>query len=354
MNTNPGIWSSGKRAVVAGILAIVLLLFTAGKIGVTWDEPAYMAASESYNGWINRLVFGPHGVLNQSVIDSAWSVNNEHPPLDKELSGVVWALARNVLDDLLARRLGNILLLGLTIAFLYHLVSDELGDIAAIGTVAALLIMPRFFFHAHLAALDVPAACMIVIVTYVFWRTKESARNRYTILLGIVWGLAISTKINAVFVLPTLFLWALIFRCKFYLLVRLALAALIGVPFFIGWWPWLYYDTVNRIKEYLAFQTVTHLKIAQYYLQKVLMPPPWHFPFVMTWAVVPLGTTVLYAVGILRGILRRRDRAFCFMLLFNALVPMLVLATGKTMVYDNERLLMPSFPFLAALAGAGF
>jgi 4-amino-4-deoxy-L-arabinose transferase-like glycosyltransferase len=354
MNIQPWNWSSGRRAVIVGVLTVVLLLATAGNIGLTWDEPAYIAASESYTGWINRLVFGPHGVLNQTVVDSAWEVNHEHPPLDKEISGVVWALARNILDDLLARRLGNILLVGLTVAFLYHMVSDELGEMAAVGAVAAWLTMPRFFFHAHLAALDVPAACMIVLVTYVFWRTKESARFRYTLLLGAVWGLALSTKINAAFILPTLFLWALIFRRKFYIFVRLILAAVIGLPFFIGLWPWLYYDTVNRITEYIEFQTVSHWEIAQYYLHKVLMPPPWHFPFVMAWAVVPLGTTVLYCTGILRGFFRRRARAFCFLLLFNALVPIVLLAAGKSMVYDDERLFMPAFPFLAALAGIGF
>jgi hypothetical protein len=83
------------------------------------------------------------------------------------------------------------------------------------------------------------------------------------------------------------------------------------------------------------------------------MPPPWHFPFVMAWAVVPLGTTVLYAAGVLRLFFRRRDRAFLNLLLFNALVPMLVLAAGQSMVYDDERLIMAAFPFLAALAGAG-
>ena len=354
MNSKPGLWTSGKRAIIVGVLTTILLILTSGNIGLTWDEPAYIAASESYSGWFQRLVFGPHGVLNQSVIDASWTANSEHPPLDKAVSGVVWGLTKNLFDDLLAHRLANMLLFGLMAAFLYHMVSDELGEVAAIGTVAALLTMPRLFFHAHLAALDVPAACMIVIVTYVFWRTKESARWRYTILLGAVWGLAISTKINAAFVLPTLFLWALIFRRKFYILLRLTVAAVIGLPVFLGLWPWLYYDTVERIKEYLAFQTVSHWEIAQYYLHKIFMPPPWHFPFIMTWAVVPLGTSIVAGTGILRGCIRRRDRAFCFMLLFNTLVPLLLMAAGQTKVYDNERLFMPAFPFLAALAGAGF
>jgi 4-amino-4-deoxy-L-arabinose transferase-like glycosyltransferase len=353
MHVHSGIWSSGRRAAVVGVLTVILLLITVGKIGVTWDEPAYMAAAESYNGWFGRLLFGPHGVLHRSVVDSAWDPNHEHPPVDKMISGLAWTLSRNVFDDLVARRMGNILLLGLTVALLYHMIADELGEVAAFGTAAALLAMPRFFFHAHLAALDVPAACMIVIVTYVFWRTKESARLRYTILLGVVAGFAVATKINAAFVLPTLFLWVLLFRRRLYLLIRLGVAALLVLPVFVGVWPWLYYDTVNRIREYIEFQTVSHWEIAQYYLHQVLMPPPWHFPFVMAWAVVPLGTTVLYLAGILRVFFRRRDRAFLCLMLFNTLVPILLLAARQSMVYDNERLFMASFPFLAGLAGAG-
>ncbi|HEY5119581.1 MAG TPA: glycosyltransferase family 39 protein, partial [Anaerolineales bacterium] len=292
--------------------------------------------------------------LNQSVVDSAWSVGNEHPPLDKMVSGWVWVAARNVVDDLLAHRLANILLVSLTVALLFHMMALELGQIAGWATAAALLTMPRFFFHAHLAALDVPAACMIVIVAYVFWLTKESARFRHTLLLGIVSGLAIATKVNAVFILPTLFLWALIFRRKSYILIRLVLAGLIGVLLFVGIWPWLYYDTVNRLREYISFFTVSHERIAQYFLGRTVIPPPWNFPFVMTWAVIPLGTTILYFLGILRSFFRHRDRAFCAMLALNALIPLIILATGKSLAYDDDRLFMAAFPFLAALAGAGF
>jgi len=351
MEMNPGIWSSGKRALLVGVVAAVVLILTAGNIGLTWDEPTYIAASESYTGWFNRLVFGPHGVLNQRVIDPAWSVNIEHPPFDKELSGAVWALARNIFDDLLAHRLGNILLVSLTIAFLYHMVSDELGGVAGIAAAAALLAMPRFFFHAHLAALDVPAACMIVIVTYVFWRTKESARFRYTLLLGFVWGLAVATRVNALLVMPTLLLWMLLFRRKWYLLLRLVGASAAALPVFFLLWPWLYYDTVNRMKEFL--KVVVSWPIPQYYLHENLMHLPWHFPFVMIAAVIPLGILLLCLLGILRALLRRRDRAFGFLLILSALVPLLVVVSGQTKIYDNDRMLMPAFPFLAALAGAG-
>jgi len=351
---NPSLGSFGKWAVIVGVVTAVLLLFTAGSIGLTNDEPTDMVASESYNGWFHRLIFGPHGVLNQGVVDPAWSANKEQPPVDKMVSGWVWEAAHYVVDDLLARRLANILLVSLTVALLFHMMALELGQIAGWAAAAALLTMPRFFFHAHLAALDVPAACLIVIVTYVFWRTKESARLRHTLVLGIVSGLALGTRVNTVFILPTLFLWALIFRRKSYLLIRLILSALIGGMVFVGLWPWLYYDTANRIREYITFFTASNLGIAQYFLGRTQAPPPWNYPLVMLWAVIPLGTTILYFLGILRSFLRRRDRAFGAMLLINALVPLLFLAAGKILGYDDDRLFLPAFPFLAALAGVGF
>jgi hypothetical protein len=41
-------------------------------------------------------------------------------------------------------------------------------------------------------------------------------------------------------------------------------------------------------------------------------------------------------------------------LFLSALTPILAISTGKSMVYDNERLIMVSFPFLDGLAGIGF
>jgi 4-amino-4-deoxy-L-arabinose transferase-like glycosyltransferase len=352
MAINLSLITSGKRAIVVGILTALILTLTSSAIGVTWDEPTYFAAAESYNGWFHRLVFGPHGVLHPSVIDQAWNINIEHPPMDKILSGLVWGLTRNLFGDLLAHRMGNILLFSLMAAFLYHMVSDELGGAAAIASVGALLAMPRFFFHAHLAALDVPAASMIMIVTYIFWRTKESARLRYTLGLGIVCGLAAATRINTLLVMPTLFLWAILFRRKWYLFLRMILSMLIAAPVFFLAWPWLYYDTIDRVKEFL--KAPVSLPIPQYYLGQNYLELPWHFAFVMAAAVIPLGILILCLLGIIRAVVRRRDRAFSCLMILGALLSLLVVASGQTKIYDNDLMLMPVFPFLAVLAGGGF
>lgn len=344
---------SWKAALLLGLLAALLLLATCRDIGLTWDEADYMVASESYVAWIQQLLSHPREALREASIAQHWEESREHPPLDKLISGVVWLLARHALDDFAAHRLGNMLLAGLLIAFLFRLVALEFGFWAGLLSALTLLGMPRFFFHAHLANLDVPVTAMMVIVSYVFWRTREDPRFRSTLLLGIAWGLAISTKLNALFHMPALAIWALLFCRRGALFLRLLLASAIGLALFVLLWPWQYVHTLEHLREYVAFM-VEHIEIQQYYLGQVHMPPPWHFPFVMLIAVVPAATMLLSLAGGVRSLVERRKRAFGGLLALGALVPLAVLASGRTMVYDNERLFMPTFPFVAALAGIGF
>jgi 4-amino-4-deoxy-L-arabinose transferase-like glycosyltransferase len=346
--------SSNKTAAAIGVITVIVLLLTAGGIGVTWDEPVYIASSNSYLSWYQQLVTDPAGALKPAAITKAWEVAHEHPPLVRIYSGLIWSAARHVTDDLTAHRLGNILLAGVMAALLYKLVAEETNRWAGIASVVALFAMPRFFFHAHLIELDMPVAAMSVILAYIFWRTKESARVRPGLLLGVAWGMALSVKDTAIFILPTILLWTLMFRRKDYLVFRIVIAGAVAFPVFWVLWPWLYYDTAGRLIEYLLFPFLAHWMNREYYLGRIYTATPWHYPFVMIAAVVPLGTTLLYLAGIARSAVRRSIRPFGFFLLFNALAPLLVQASGRFIAFDGERFSMAAFPFLAALAGLGF
>ena len=350
-------WMKNRKvqAVLILMITLALLIVTEPQIGLTWDEPDYIVASETYSAWFGDLLTQPAEALSSSGIEESWSINHEHPPLDKIWSGIVWSGARHVFDDLTAHRLGNMILVSVMAGLLYLLIAESYGLSAGLAAVAALLTLPRFFFHAHLAALDVPAACAVFFVVFLFWKTREDPSWIWTLVLGLVWGLAFATKINAVFLPPVLFLWALIFRRERKLLARIVLMTLIGVLFSFVVWPWLYPDFPARVIEYLDWITVEHWEIGQWYLGSMYMPPPWHFPFVMLWAVVPLTITVLYWTGIVRAFWKRREAGgLGTILIINTLAPLLALTTGNSMVYDNERLFMPAFVFLAALAGMGF
>lgn len=343
-------------AVLAGV-TILLLVATAPQIGLTWDEPVYMVAQQSYVGWLHQLTEAPSFALSQASIDSWWEVNHEHPPLDKLWSGLIAEASRGFLAPLTAARLGNILLVGGLVATLYLLVAQSYGQVAGLLAVLALLSMPRFFFHAHLAALDVPGAIAFFGGIAAFWWTRNTTglwRNLAVgTLLGLVWGAGLATKINAAFALPVLALWVVLFSRRWMHILRLALMTLIGPLVFIALWPWLYHDTSERLVKYILFITVDHWQIDQWYLGASYMPPPWHFPLAMLVMVLPTTLLLLAIAGLMRGYTDRRTDAPIGLWLLGALIPLLALMTGKSMVYDNERLFMPAFPFLAMLTGVG-
>jgi len=341
-------------ATLIFIFIFAVLIVTNANIGVTWDEPAYFAASESYMSWFDQAFSLPEVALQQDMITNAWQINKEHPPMDKICSGLIWSITRNFIDGISAHRLGNMLLSAILAGLLFLWMRDVYGVTAGLVAVGALFTMPRFFFHAHLAALDVPAAFSVFITTYLFWKTMDRKHWAWRLLLGVVWGLALATKINALFVPVTLGLWLICFKRDLRLFLRLVIMGVSAIPVFFMVWPWLYVDTIKRIFEYIGFITTDHWQIGQYYLGNFYMPPPWHFGFVMIWAVVPLGLTFLYFLGIVRAIKWKQDQALGLLLFLSALVPILAISTGQSMVYDNDRLMMVSFPFLAALAGIGF
>lgn len=219
----------------------------------------------------------------------------------------------------------------------------EVDYTAGLAAVGALVTMPRLFFHAHLADLDVPAAVSVFGTVFVFWRTKENPSLKADLALGIARGLALAIKINAVFVLPILLLWMLAFFRRAYLFRRLISMGATGPLLFLAIWPCLYHQFWPRLIEHILFVTVDHWKIGQFYLGQFYMRPPWHFPFVMILTVVPLSVTLLYVWGSWHVWTIRRLRVLGGLLVLCALVLLITLSTRKSMVYDNGRLLMPVF-----------
>ena len=341
-------------ALAIFLFAFVVLFITERNISITWDEPDYMTAGESYAAWFGQLVEDPGYALSAEGIETYWKPNHEHPPLDKIWSGLVWSAAKSFLPDLTAHRLGNIILNSLLFAMLYLLVQDVYGWWVGVLASAFLFSMPRFFFHAHLSALDVATVSMIMAVVLLFWKTRKNASWWVDIALAVLWGLAVATKVNAVFAYFVLIIWVLAFQRQRLMLRRLLVMGALAIPIFFLSWPWLYYNILDRVWEYILFITVDHWEIGQWYFNQFYMPPPWHFPFVITAVIVPLSLFILFFVGVGRVLVRKAERPFGWYLILNGFVPMLAIAIGQSMVYDNDRLFIGSMPFMAALAAIGF
>ena len=352
--SNPGLLiSQSWIAALLAVCTVFLLLGTSRDIGLTWDEPIYIEASESYVSWLGQLITSPTHALTDQSVTTYWNINHEHPPIDKVWSGLVWEVSRNVFDDLTAHRLGNMLLAGALAGFVYLMVATEFGVVVGLMATGALLTMPRLFLHAHLASLDLAAAAAIFGVCLLFWFAARRHGVRWSIWLGLAYGIAIGMKVTALFEIPLILLaWVLLFGRRAYLLGRLVAMGGLGLCTSLVLWPWLYHDSWSRTVEYIQFMTLDHYGIEQWYLHHLYTPPPWHYPFVITLAVVPFTTTVLALIGSL-SVVRQRNAVGC-LLVIGALIPLLIMATGRSQLYDGERLWMPSFPFIAALAGVGF
>jgi hypothetical protein len=154
--------STNNTAIAALVFlatAFVLVL-TAADIGITWDEPTYIVASENYRAWVEELMTNPDYAVSYDGISEYWCFNCESPSFSKLWSGLLWLTTRSLYDDLTAHRIGHILLASLLVALLYLIVAPTYGRTAGLAAAASLLTMPRFFFHSHLAALDVPVTVM--------------------------------------------------------------------------------------------------------------------------------------------------------------------------------------------------
>ena len=223
--------SSYLVAAAVALVAFLSLLVTERGIGLTWDEPDYITASEAYVSWLEELLQRPGYALSDEGIKRYWTVNHEHPPVDKVWSGIVWRAVRSLLPDLTAHRAGNMLLGSLCLALIAYLVQDSFGRWVGLAAGLCLFTMPRVFFHSHLAALDVPATTLTVATAALFWKARDKRSWTVDVLLGVLWGAAVGTKINAVFLLPTLLAWVLLFDRRLRSFVRLVVMG--------GWrWEW--------------------------------------------------------------------------------------------------------------------
>ena len=340
---------------------MVFLLGMAASLGpgITWDEPDYVFGGYNYAQWLRHLSADS---FSQQRIDQYWAFNHEHPPAAKLVYGLAGSFQDNTGPGLfLTARIAAVVMFVALAGLVYLFVAGSFGRAAGIIGALSLVFMPRVFGHGHLAALDVPVALACFATTLVFFRAHTSKWRAAA--AGVLWGVALLTKLNAVFLPVALIPWALWFHGK-RALVSCAMLLVIGTAVFFAGWPWLWHDTAGRVQEYVVNKAerfgedgrVTgttdvpvHYLGTTYRTQRA----PWHYPFVMTLVTVPLGLLVFSGIGAGGAMRRGGKRGAGILMLANALLPLAVLALPMVPKYDGVRLFMPAFPFIACLAGVG-
>jgi len=324
--------------------------------GLTWDESIYFGYAHGYHRWLSGAY---HARFSGETLHAVWRAGQAHPPLGKLVSAFGFMTIGYATES---ARLGAAVLFGALCLALFLAMSRWFNPRAGLLSVISLVLMPRFFGHAHLASLEMPMALAWVLTTIAFAKGMRS--RGWSVICGVLFGLALLTKINAVFLPLALGPWGILYHRR-KCIPALAAMALIGPLVFVLGWPALWHHPVVGTLDYLG-DKVARMAIPTYYFGRTYadQAAPWHYPMVMTLITTPvlmLGAGALGAVGAVRargsscGAQRGREdtRAAAALLLFSCIVPIAVIALPGIPKYDGVRLFLPAFPFLACLSGLG-
>ncbi|MCL2778919.1 MAG: glycosyltransferase family 39 protein [Polyangiaceae bacterium] len=378
---------------------VTWLLATARSLGFSRDEGFYFTAARDYERWFVLLLDSPRKAMERSAIDAIWQNNHEHPSLMKSLFAISHWLFFNkwkvFADESTAFRLPGMLMMGLAIYVTYIFSARHFSRRAGLVSALALGLMPRVFYHAHLACFDVPIMAMWISCVYAYWRA-EGGGNRlgsthaargslgWAVLAGLVFGLALETKHNA-WMLPAVFVPHAVFvlgvhgRAMVQSLAKtsrivapasLVSMAILGPLIFLLLWPWMWNDTIARLIEYVNFHIHHEYYNIEFLGRTYFGPPsPKAYMPVMILATVPTATIVLFLIGavdrvriLVMRVMRAasslaggRDRAETDVLILLALaVPLMPFLLPHTPIFGGTKHWMPAYPFLAILAGRGF
>ncbi|OIO97742.1 MAG: hypothetical protein AUJ92_02975 [Armatimonadetes bacterium CG2_30_59_28] len=375
-------------ALLLFFATLIPIVLTASDIGLTYDEPIYGGASAKVAEWLRLTLRSAcagdvSSPFSASTIDDYWSAKDMQPATVKYVNALSVMLLQPLLGYLAAIRFGSGFMLSLCVAALYLWSARVYSRRAGVVGAMSLVLMPRLWGHAHFTTCDVPVATMsFLMVVSVWWlaqvarltsaggEQREISRERRrpaivpvvwaTFITGLVAGLAVGTKMNAVVSYGVLLPWALTQGRRGFVRVAIALLAVAPMIFFLSW-PWLWVDPATRLGEYLRFQ-LQHYKIGATYFGKTYVIPPWHYPFVMTAITTPIATLALAVVGSVRvnrmagdrRSTRTRSESAARLLILCVAVQLTVFAMPGVPRYNGVRLFLSAFPFMAMLAGIGY
>ena len=338
--------------VVLFALSLIAVAVTANDYGPTYDEPHYASAGVRYAEWWARVFRGDLAAFGSEDIEAAWSLNHEHPPLQKCSSGFAQRWFGGALPGLAALRSPSALWFALAVCALYLFTRGIWGRRGALFAALAFATMPRVVAHAHFVALDMPITAWFFITAALTSHALSRNSWPWTVLAGVAFGLALMSKMNAFFLPILLVPWGLAYHSRRWRKLLAAVVVIGPAVFWIGW-PWLWVGFAPHLRDYLAFH-FRHAAYNVWYLGKLYQYAPWHYPFVLTAVATPALVLALSLVGIVRSWPRRGSDPNRALLILGLAIALLPSALPTSPKYNGVRLFLPAFPFLAALAGGGF
>ncbi len=360
----------GRRTIgwILALVTVALVISNQQEVGLARDELVYMQSGSTYAKWWRGAV--TFDGWSHDKITKSWGGpgptdnNREHPPLIKTMSGFSkWVLADGLgVDETTAYRFPSAVLHGVLVLLVFLMVLELWGFAEAVMSALLVMLLPRALFHAGLACFDAPIMTLWFATVFAYWRALNGRKWPWQV--GIVFGLALATKHNALLLPIALglhYLIAGVFDRGIAFITyrwRVIVSMLILAPLtFVALWPWLWFDTVDHVRDWLTFH-LTHVHYNFEYLGDNWNAPPfpWHVALVTTLFTVPVATLVASAIGACTWIARRArldGRMPGLLLLLSAAASIGPFFLGSTPIFGAEKHWMPALPTICIAAGVG-
>ena len=403
-----GVWPVAVVALLS-CFSILCCLDPAGSYpgmpegpGLTVDEifnveqGVYLVEQTKALGWLN-LIPG----TSQEAYRKENGYNPDHPPLGRWWLGVhhhlTWWLAPPFDPEgyyvTACARTGSATAFALTVFLIGCLANSWSGRTTGVLTAISLVLMPRVYGHAHLASLETITnlTCTAAVLSVALcWNGPLPPTRRAAVLTGVLMGLALLTKIQAILIPVPVIAWAF-WRWRTKAIVPLIVWGVTAYLVFFVSWPYLWFDPLQKTAEYLGRTTNRSTIQVWYWGQKYAdKNVPWHYPIVMFGLTVP---AVLQGLGLLGlfyrpkpsashseeteggqqltsnraltnpqtsqitsvkpavfGQAKSRDVLLSSCMRF----PLVVFSLPGVAVYDGERLFLTCFPLWAMFVGRGW
>ncbi len=350
-------------------ILLFLLVFATGailapKIGVAWDEPDNIFSAGVFVNYFTNG-FNPKYFSDRTDKASAFGsfiIPNDHsparyPPVPNYAGllvagfGRLLGYASSAAGLITAWHIATAFFLAILVATTYRF-GRLLGLSQGMSVVAALFVFlyPQTFGHGLSNSKDTAQAAMVTVALYYL------VKNRL-VTGGILFGLGLATKFNAIYV-PVI--WALSrgisgIRGVKGRIQEFLIVFMVGVATFIVVWPFLWTDTAARLKEMAAY----FLTVGRGYpvlwngtLYTVGVGKSlWWYPWASLLVTTPLLLLALMILGGIKGIRGIKGRTRILFIWF--LVPLVRTIWPWSAFYDQLRHFLEIIPALALLAAFG-
>lgn len=394
-------------SVLVGFVFFAVGLYTLPHYGINWDTINHLPRGQAYlhyfltgkrdfsdlpkyfDGWQKpgqwywqdpeslkiKTDLPGNDVPDRSMyqVDSVnfnYFINNDgdgHPPL----SDIISAFFNEVLfrklhwvNDIDSYRVYGVLLAAATVGLVFYWASQLYGYASGIVASLSLALYPLFWAESHFnTEKDIPETAYWSFFMYAIWKGVVTKSWKWIIFAGILFGLALGTKLNIIFALVIVALWILtevtknvkIKNKKFFdikLIFSFVSIPVIGLTILVLTWPYLWGDPINGVLRMIGFyKTIGSSSSVSGSLFGLNFYP-------LKWILytTPLVILFLSSVGIFKSVLGFRklkinpETLFVVWLLISVFR---VMAPGSN-IYGGVRQIMEFIPAMALLSAVGF